>query len=178
MDVLTAIAEGGVDAKKLMDWVMSEPKERRPKVSDKLVYVCPYRPLRGPALRVFDEPGISVHDVDGGRRGLVLTTDPLDPSVMEEWELVPYGKAAAWAIMSLTTLPIELAREMTPDGVTRAALIHEGTKHEPRLTWFEENVGPTGHQEGTYDMLVEMALRAGYRRLAPGIIDNIMATVG
>lgn len=178
MDLLEAIAEGGIDAKKLMDWVMSEPKERRPKVGNHLVYVSPYRPLRGPALHEFDEPGVSVHDVDGGRRGLVLTTDPLDPEVIERWELVPYGKAAAWAIMSLVSLPIELARDVTPDGVARAALIHEGTKNEPRLTWFEENVGPTGHQEGTYDMLVEMALRSGYRRVSPGIVDNIMATVG
>lgn len=176
MDVLTAIAEGGVDSKLLMDWVMREPKERRPKVSDKLIYVSLYRPLRGPALRVFDEPGISVHDVDGGRRGLVLTTEPLDPDVMDQWELVPYGKAAAWAIMSLTTLPIELAKE--DKGVTKAALIHEGTKHEPRLTWFEENVGPTGHQEGDYQTLIDLALRLGYRRLAPGVVDNIIATVG
>jgi hypothetical protein len=176
MDLLNAIAEGGVDAKLLMDWVMSTPKERRPRIGSKLVYVSLYRPLTGGGSSVFSEPGIAVYDVDGGRRGLVLADEPLRPEVMEEHDLVPFGKAAAWALMTVTGLPIELAKVMASDGVVRAALIHEGTRGEARLTWFEENVGPTGHQEGEYPELIDTALKLGYRRLSPGIVDNIIAT--
>lgn len=157
----------------VIDHIMALPKGSRPRVGSRLVYYSPYRPVRGALLR---EPGVEIVDVDGGMRGMVLSDQPLSPEAIEGDDLVPVGRAAAWAIASVAPMPVELAH-VDEQGVARAALVHEGTSGLPRLTWFEEGIGPTGHLEGRDPVeLIHEALSAGYRRLAPGLVDAIMGT--
>jgi hypothetical protein len=169
--------EDGLDIKRLMDMVMSTPKERRPRIGGKLVYASMYRPIDWyGAKTLVKEEGVETWEIDNGTRGLVTTTEPLSPEAIERWELTPVGKAAAWALLSVTKLPIELAEVSPRGGHVRGVLIHEGTKREPRMTFFEEEVGAKGHQEGTFEELTHEALSMGYRRLSPGLIDDIVAT--
>jgi hypothetical protein len=167
-----------ISTKVVMDMIMSLPSGTRPRIGNKLIYMSMYRPLVAPNKLTTKAEGIEIFEIDRNTRGLVLTTKPLDPGIIEEWELTPVGKAAAWALMSVTKIPIELAESKPHGPRTRAILIHKGTKNEPRLTFFEEEIGPTGHQEADeYIELIHIALNMGYRRISRGIIDNIMATV-
>ena len=175
--IISTIETSRISAKQIMDWAMALPKGKRPFIGSKLVYVSGYRPLRDKIAADLKNEGAEVVDIADGSKSLVLSNEPLSPATIATFELTPVGKAEAWALLSVTELPIELQHPQLSNNHVRAALIHKGTKEESRLTYFEEEIGPTGHAEGPYDELVRMALSLGYRRLSPGIVDNIMSTV-
>ncbi len=58
--------------------------------------------------------------VESGTKAIVLAPEPLDLDVIEEWELSPVGKAAAWALMAGSKLPIELAEVVSRGPHVRA----------------------------------------------------------
>jgi hypothetical protein len=174
--ILTQI-EQGTDIKKLMDMIMPMPKESRPRIGDRLIYVSMYRPIDWYATKSLTATsGVQTWQIDGGKRGLVTTTKPLSPEEIEKWELTPVGMAAAWALLSVAKLPIELGEVRQRGKHIQGVLIHKGTDQKPRMTFFEEEVGAKGHQEGRLEELVSEALSLGYRKHSPGLIDDLVLT--
>ena len=167
-----------VSAGTALDYVMKLPKGSRPRLGDNFIYLSMYRPLSAARNLLASKEGIVTMPVESGTKAIVLAPEPLDLDVIEEWELSPVGKAAAWALMAGSKLPIELAEVVSRGPHVRAVLIHKGTKGEPRMTYFEEEIGATGHTEGTsYEELVLEALGMGFRVVSPGIVDNIVGTI-
>jgi hypothetical protein len=173
-DYIARAVEEWFSAAEVMKLVMAVPKENRASMRNKLVYVSPYRPVRGPLLR---EEGVSAMDVAGGSRGLVFSSEPLAPETIEANDLLPVGPAAAWALLAAFPLPIELGWTKSSDR-ERAVLVHLGTDKKPRVTYFEEGIGPTGHQEGDLVENLTSVLSMGYRRVQLGVVDAIMSTLG
>jgi len=150
------------------------------------IYYSPYRPVSYVWAKDHLPRSVLIFDVAGGTKSLIATRDRLPLGASYKLELYPLNRQAEAGLVydyyrALGKLAaVELARE-PGSGPGRAALVGRDPSRPGRFraTWFEEDLGPTGHLEGTSMLeLIAETLGEGYRLIQPGVVDALMSTVG
>lgn len=142
------------------------------------VYFSPNRPISIAWARELSD-SLVVTTV-AGTKSYVASKTPLDPSTIYRLELLPLLDTRADTLLDLLDeedFPLVMGK-MSRDGRTLAAAV----THDPsnptawRVTYFEEDVGPTGHVEAQdVRSAVKEMINAGYVTLAPrSLIDDLI----
>jgi len=144
------------------------------------VYVSLNRPVSvvwAPELR-----GCLIITMENGAQSYVASREPLDPTILYRFELLPLLDARADTLLfalTETDFPLVMAK-LDRLGNTLAALASPDPSKpgQWRVTHFEENVGPTGHTEvPDARSAVREMINSGYTNLAsPSLIDEISTT--
>lgn len=148
------------------------------------VYISALRPLALVSSEDLGGSGLEFVDADGGTKTLVFSRSPLSLERLDDYELIPFTTMTVgrYIIDHAATegVPVELTQQPRPGSQTvKAALLFRNPRGLWQLSYFEEGVGPVGHEETNKDpsSLVGGAWLLGYRDFTPGVVDAIMDTV-
>lgn len=162
-------------------------KERR------YVYLSPKRPLTVLKASDFKVDEIGYFTPEGKGYSWLFTNEPLALEEIYRFELAPHfthGTRGLMAIQmaAMAGTALELAMRPEMDRPARVAVLFRNPRRIWQMSYFEEGVGPVGHDEATLERsedditksapedLAEGALRQGYRIFSPGLLDNLTET--
>jgi hypothetical protein len=154
------------------------PKSKR--MQYRYTYVSVNRPISYLWATALDPSETVLATAKNNRQSLIFTRKPLSLETIYQLELQPVLKTRAQVALELARQKkwsLEFAK-ISKDGRAMTAVITKATSGKPwRTTYFEEDVGPTGHEEGDDpEMLISSVLFLGYTRFASGLTDEIAKT--
>jgi hypothetical protein len=103
--------------------------------------------------------------------------EPLTPAEVVKFELVPVGRAMGWFMFDCGIAlkkTLEYTKVAMPEDGFDARVVFLNPRGVWQSSWFEDGVGPTGHNENDDPVtLLTEVWRDGFRHWAPGAIDMI-----
>ncbi len=144
------------------------------------VYLSPNRPIS--KLWASDLRECLIVDNQSGTMSYVGSHDPLPADTLYRFQLYPLLNARGDALCSLLDdrdFPFSMARQNS-DGSASVAVVSIDPRSpgEWRVTFFDENVGPTGHFEvaSAEEAVKEMINRKYLQVASPSLLDELAAT--
>jgi len=154
------------------------PKGKRAQYRYK--YISINRPISYVWAKALDPNETVVATAKNDRQSLIFSKKPLSLETIYQLELQPVWETRGQVALELARKKkwlLEFAK-MAKDGRAMTAVITQSTSGKPwRVTYFEQDVGATGHEEGDDpETLIGSALSLGYTRFAGGLTDEIAKT--
>lgn len=146
----------------------------------KRVYLSPNRPISKLLTRELED--CLIIDNPAGTMSYVGSRSALPPETLYRYELYPLLNArcdALFSLLSASDFPFSMARQNSDGSVSVAvASADPRIPGSWRVTFFDENVGPTGHFEvaDAKEAVEEMINRKYLQVAAASLLDEIAST--